>query len=941
MRHFLLSACLLLLAFCTHAQTRVVVKGRMVDTTNAALPFTTVMLLTPKDSALVSYARADEKGAFEFKNVRRGTYLLKTSYTGYLPFQKEFTPGEAAVTDLGELTMKPISKELFEVVVKTAKAPLNIRGDTIEYNASSFKVPPGSTVEDLLRRLPGFQIEQDGSIRAQGQEVKRVTVDGKNFFGGDPKTATKNLGAETIDKIQVYNSKSEQSKATGIDDGKKEKTVNLALKEEYKRGGFGKIKAGVGTDERIDVRGNYNKFDDKQQFAVVGFGNNINQSGMSWDDRQDFYGSSAYRWDETDFGFGGGLTGNDGGNDGIIIQGGNVIIMNGGGGDRGFNNSYAGGLNYNYETKKKKFSSNYYYNQRRNWIDQISKRQSILADNEFETNTTSNEYTKNDNHRVQLRYEDNLDSLNTLILIANGTINNQTYTQGKQEENLRSGGRLTSQTTQDNRNTSQTINFSGSALYRHKFKQKGRSFAASATFNLNNGDADGQQKSDNEFFVPAETGALPPRQLNLLTDNTNRQNQIRTSLFYAQPVTKRIAWESFYNFGVRQDKVDRNVYDLEEGNRRNDTLSRYYTNQIMHNRLGTGFRYNYKGLNIGAGLAGIHMNISGRFATDQNASQFMNVDRSYTVVVPGVNMNIDLKNNRYLYMDYSGSVQQPSVRDLQPIIDYSNPLYITQGNPDLKPTVSHNAYAGFQYFNPSSFTRFFGNINYSYNVNQVVYSQTIDSLLITRTQPINLTGGQNYGTYLNFGFPLKKNKANIGVNSNINFGRSYTLINDVQNRTNNNRYNWGLNLELTPSENFTFYGNANWSYSLVKYSINTGQNQNIWNSSYSGQMNVKGPWELYFNATFNYNIYKNDRFGLDQNIPILNMAVYKLLGKNKKSEVRLSAYDVFRRNLGINQGASGNFFTQTQVQTITRYFMLSYTYNMRGIKANLRRNGGF
>lgn len=924
------------------AQTRLSIKGRAVDTTSTALPFTTVMLLTPKDSALVSYARADENGRFELKNAKRGTYLLKMSYTGYLPFQTEVTPAEGAVTDLGDLKMKPISKELFEVVVKTAKAPLNIRGDTIEYNASSFKVPPGSTVEDLLRRLPGFQVEQDGSIRAQGQEVKRVTVDGKNFFGGDPKTATKNLNAEAIDKVQVYTSKTEQAKATGIDDGKKEKTVNLALKEEFKKGGFGKIKAGVGTDQRVDVRGNYNKFNDKQQFAVVASGNNINQSGMSWDDRQDFYGSSLFRWDETDFGFGGGITSGGNSGDGIIMQGGNIIIMNGGGGsDRGFNNTYSGGVNYNFETKKRKFTSNYYFNQRRNWTNQIINRQSILSDNAFETDSRSNEHTQNDNHKVQVRYEDNLDSLNTLIVLANGTINNSSYSQDLSQQNRRSATQLTNRTTQDNGNSALTLNLSGSALYRRKFKTKGKSFAASVSYLLNNGNSDAEQRSLNEFFDPTTGTPLFSRQLNLLNANRNRQNQIRSSLSYVQPISKRVFWESFYNFGVRSDKVDRDVFNQLEGNLRNDSLSRYYTNQIMHNRAGSGLRYNYKGTNISAGFAAINMNIAGKFSADQSSPNVMEVNRNYTIVVPGVSFNMDMKNNRYLYAEYAGNVEQPSIRDLQPIIDYSNPLYISQGNPNLKPTVNHEAYAGYQYFNPSSFTRFFGNINYNYAVNQVVYNQTIDSLLVTRTRPANVSGGQRFGTYLNVGFPLKKNKANISFNTNINFNRNYTLINDIENRTNNNSYNWGTNLELTPSEKFTFYGNANWSYSNVRYSINTTQNQKIWNQSYSGQMNVKLPWEAYFNATFDYRLYKNDRFGLNQNIPILNLAVYKLLGKAKKSEVRLSAYDLFRRNLGITQGASGNYFTQTRVETITRYFMLSYTYNMRGVKANMRRNNGF
>ncbi|SDM89129.1 outer membrane beta-barrel protein [Siphonobacter aquaeclarae] len=931
MRHFLLSACLVLLTLLTHAQNpnRVTVKGRVVDTTSVSLPFATVMLLTPKDSALVSYARCDEKGAFEIKNVKRGTYLVKTSFMGYLPYQREFTPGDGAVTDLGELKMKAIAKELFEVVVKTAKAPLNIRGDTIEYNASSFKVPPGSTVEDLLKRLPGFQVDQDGSIRAQGQEVKRVTVDGKNFFGGDPKTAIKNLGAETIDKVQVYNSQSEQSKATGIDDGKKEKTVNLALKDEYKKGGFGKIKAGGGTDERVDVRGNYNRFDDKRQFAVVGLGNNINQSGMSWDDRQDFYGSSAFRWDNVDFGFGGGIGSGSG-------YGGN--FYSGGGQDRGFNNSYAGGLNYNFETKKRKFSSNYYYSQRRNWMDQVSKRQSILSDNSYETNTNSNDYSKNDNHSIQVRYEDNLDSLNTLILLGNGTINNTDGTSKSVQENFRGTNALTNRSTQDNGNDTRNYNFSGSALFRHKFRQKGKTFSASASYILNSGKGDATQRSLNEFFA-SSTGYVPPKNLDLLNSTSNKLNQFKVNLSFVQPITKRVSWESFYNFGVRNDEVDRDVYNRLEGNQRNDTLSRYYTNQIMHNRLGTSLRYNHKGLNISAGLAGIRMDLESKFASDQSKADFTRLNRDYTLFVPSAGLNFDLKKNRYLYVEYSGDVQQPSVRDLQPIIDYSNPLVVTQGNPDLKPTVAHNSYGGYSYFNPASFARLFINANYTYYSNQVVYNQTVDSLLITHSKPANVSGGQNVGTYVSFGFPLKKNKANIGFNTSANFGQNYTLVNDIRNRTNNNNYRFGVNLDLTPSENFTFYGNANWAYNDVNYSINTTQNQKIWNINYNGQMNVKMPWGLYFNTTFNYAIYKNDRFDLNQNIPILNMALYKLLGKTKRSEIRLSGYDILRKNQGITQTATSNYFVQTQVRTITQYFMLSYTFNMRGITAKMRRDG--
>jgi hypothetical protein len=287
------------------------------------------MLLTPKDSTLVNFGRTDEKGDFEFKNVKNLNYLLKISSVGYLPFQEEIKPSDKAINDLGNLKLKPIAKELMEVVIRTARAPLSIKGDTIEYNAASFKVPPGSTVEDLLRKLPGVQIDQDGNIKAQGQDVKRVTVDGKQFFGGDTKMATKNLSAEAIKKVQVFNDKTEQAKATGVDDGKKEKTMNLELKDEFKKGGFGKVTAGIGDKERMEVKGNYNKFDQKNQFSLIGLGNNTNQVGMGFDDFQDFKGSQSFNWnDNADFGFGGG--GRDRGNDRGGFGGGG-----GGGGGRG------------------------------------------------------------------------------------------------------------------------------------------------------------------------------------------------------------------------------------------------------------------------------------------------------------------------------------------------------------------------------------------------------------------------------------------------------------------------------------------------------------------------------------------------------------------------------------------------------------------------------
>ena len=311
-----------------------------------------------------------------------------------------------------------------EVVVRTAKAPLTIKGDTIEYNASSFKVPPGSTVEDLLRKLPGVQVDQDGNIRAQGQEVKKVTVDGKSFFGDDPKLATKNLQAEAITKVQVYNDKTEQAKLTGVDDGKKEKTVNLELKEEFKKGGFGKVTAGAGpasnnVSTRYEGKGSYNKFNSKEQFSALLLGNNTNQQGLSFNDYQDFRGSNSFNWnDNADFGFSGSSRFLYFGDDNESLT-----VPVGGGNGRGFSKNVAGGLNYNYDTKKTKLSTSYYFNQTRLQLDALRENKSFLPGSIILRKTdTSGQANLNTNHRVSFRYEKQLDSMQSLVVISNSRI---------------------------------------------------------------------------------------------------------------------------------------------------------------------------------------------------------------------------------------------------------------------------------------------------------------------------------------------------------------------------------------------------------------------------------------------------------------------------------------------------------------------------------------
>jgi len=598
------------------AQTpaRYQIQGSAVDTSSAGLASATVMLLQRKDSSLVNFTRTDTKGAFVLRGVKRGEYLLKISYVGYIPFNKDIEFGDNPTIDVGALKLKPITKELFEVVIKAARAPLSIKGDTIEYNAASFKVPPGSTVEDLLRKLPGVQIDQDGNVVAQGQQVKKVTVDGKRFFGDDPKMATKNLPAEAVSKVQIFNDKSEQSKLTGLEDGKKEKTVNLELKEGFKKGGFGKVTAGAGLDgnsgrgARAELKGNYNKFDDKNQFSLIGLTNNTNQTGMSWDDYQDFRGSGSFNsWnDNGDFGFGGGggrfffySDDNDGG----------LNIPVGGGRGQGYSNNIAGGANYNFNTKKTKLNSSYYYNSTRQVIDATRSRENFLQNGSFRSNEESSQINFVGNHRLAFRYEQTLDSMNTIVFSNNSRLNVGDTRLSSFQQLFRNTNVKSNETTINNKTNVDKFEMANTVIYRLKFKKKkGRNFAASASYGYTQNDGIADQNSLNLLYSSTNANDFIRRVLNLNNETESRTTEIKSSLLFVEPLSKRIFWESFLNLSRRNNFVDRNAFDLgkESGRRIGvDSLSTYFKNDITYTRIGSALRYSFKGLNFSGGICSL------------------------------------------------------------------------------------------------------------------------------------------------------------------------------------------------------------------------------------------------------------------------------------------------------------------------------------------------
>ncbi len=912
--------------------TRVSIKGTLQDTLHQAIPFATVMLLNNSDSSLVNFLSSTDKGEFAFNNVKNSTYLLKVQHMSYLPVQMLLQPSSAAINNIPVVTMKPISQMLMEVVIRAAKAPLRIKGDTVEYDASTFKVPPGSTVEDLLRRLPGIDVDADGNISTQGKDVTRMYVDGKTFFGDDPKSVTKNVGAEAISKVQVYNEKSEQSKLTGVDDGSQEKTMNLELKAEFKKGSFGKVTIAGGTENRWAGRANYNRFNDKSQLSFIGYGNNINQTGVNWEDYGEFKGNNAFNnFDNGDFGF------NRNGGRMFYFSSDDSPVSNYDG--KGLTENYGAGTNFNFDNKKTKFNASYFYNQTQLDFQQKKyQKTSLVNESAFDQYDTLINSDFRSSHSVATRFEQEFDSSNKLIVKANfrfATNQNHEITSQQFSDTLLKPYNIR---TLNNFTDLASYKITSAAIYRHLFKKKGRAFAYSVGYNSNFNDGTENYNSINKFF----DATTPTEQIRQMINTNKNVNELKSSALYTEPLSKRVFLEFFYNYSQLTNKSNRQAYPFET-EVRIDSLSAYYDQVTMYNRVGSVLRYSYNGLNASVGIAEQQLKLTGLYSLDKGLPwDNQKVTKTFPNFTPNVNVNYEFKNNMRLDLGYSNDISAPDFNDLQPIKNTSNPSYQIIGNPDLIPENAHNVEFGVHYWNPSSFSSIGVNLNYGITMNPIVYSQSshFDSNkgMITTSTPENMDQGTNMGSWLWSSIPIIKTKLTIDFNGGADMSNRPTRINDTLNDIKSQNYNLGSNLNYTATSKLILSVGGSGGFSKIRYNKSEKNNQDYFN--YVIRSSVK--WQfidrMFFESNFNYSVFKNESFGFNQSIPLWNASVRRIMGKKNKFETRLAVFDIFDKNVNINQYALLNIVGTTKTNTLARYFMLSVTYNMKGFENKIQKN---
>jgi hypothetical protein len=899
------------------AQGRIgIVKGSVLDSlNNKALPSATINILDGIDSSLVSFARSKENGSFEVTKLAPGKFILVITYTGFQKYSQPFTiTAEASVKDFGDILLTSNS-DLSGVTVYAA--PVTIKGDTVEFNASSFKVnKPNAVVEDLLKRLPGVEVDKDGNIKANGQDVRRVLVDGKEFFGNDPKLATRNLQADMVNKVQVFERKSDQSQFTGFDDGNSEPTINLTLKEDKRNGVFGRLSGGAGTNERYQASGTLNRFKKGEQLSFIGQANNINQQGFSLQDALSFSSASGGRSGVAGFAAlgGGGRVG------GISVAG------FGAGNQQGITTTQAAGVNYNnFKKSNLDFTSSYFFNGTQLRNESVSQRQTIVADSVQLYAEPGSTLRNNYNHRINLGIDWKIDTFNSIKItptISYQTTENNTF---KTFKTTGAKGQVISDGVNRSSSISEGYNLNVNALYRRRFNRKGRTFSTEFRIGNNQSDANGELYTINNNYYRIN-GNDTVDQVN----STNAQSlNLGTTLRYTEPISNRaiLEFSAFYN--LNDSKRDQKTFDFNPFTNNYDVANKRLTNFFDNSFTTTGggikLRENRDGWNYTIGADLQHAKLSSLLQGKNSP-----IEQTFLNILPNAQIQIGKNRYRNFRIFYNGNTQNPSITQLQPIEDISDPLNITRGNPNLKQSFTNNFRINYNVFDPYTQKSFFLFANIRQTFNAIVNSDSIFRNGARLTTYENVNGVYNVSLNGNMGFPVKigSSRANINLGSGVLYARNVNILNKQTNRIANLTLSQRASVTYLFKELFdvSFGGNINWN--KATYSLQQSQNTNFLSYGFDLDMNWFLPKGFTVGNTVTYTANKGRAAGFNPNFTLWNAYLAKSFLKNKKGELRLTIFDLLNQNTGVDRNVSGNFVQDTRYLVLQRYAMLTFTYNL-------------
>ncbi len=883
-----------------------------------------VSLVNPTTEEEIATTVTNERGRFFLKDVKNGTYRLEVTYIGYQKITQDIEMSGQMVR-VGRLEMKELATELEQVIVKDKIVRAEQLGDTIQFNAAAYKTNPDANAEDLIKKMPGVVV-QNGRVEAQGENVGRVLVDGREFFGNDSRAALQNLPAEVIDKIQVFDQQSDQSEFTGFDDGNTTKTINIVTKPNMRNGQFGKAYAGYGPDEgddRYKIGGSVNFFDKDMRLSVIGQSNNINQQNFNSEDLAGVLGSSG----RSRRGRGQGSRGGGSANDFLV------------GTQNGISTTNAIGLNYSDKWGKKvEINSSYFYNESDNIALQDLNRQFFNASDTFNQvyTETNRAESLNINHRFNARVDIELNETDRIRIRPRLTVQRNEGFDDTRGQTAR-GSTLLNSTENLFNSDLDAVNFSTNFNYRHRFGKSRRTISLSVTSGFNSNIGESFLLSENNFFGrTTQTEALDQ-----FSDLTSDGWNLSTSLNYTEPVGKSSMLMFNYRASFNQTESDQETFDFDESTEDydilNPQLSNVFTSDYNTHQLGASFMKRDK-------KAIFMLRANAEIANLDNEQTFPNpldVERNFFNILPFAMIRYQWSRQKNIRIFYRTNTREPSINQLQEVVNNSNPIQLSTGNAGLQQAYEHNIIARYTNTNTEKATVFYTLLRIALTNNHIgnqTYIAEEDDLLVNGitlprgsqlTRPVNLDGYWNIRSFVTYGVPVSFLKSNLNFNISGNYTRNPGLINDQNNFANNTSLTSGvvLSSNISPKVDFTISSRSNLSF--VQNTLREELNQEYFiQTSEVGLNLIFGPG-LVFRSNLTHQLFTGLSDAFNQDFFLWNVAVAKKLFKNQRGELELSVFDLLEQNNSISRNVTETFIEDIQNIVLQQYIMLTFTYQLR------------
>lgn len=905
------------------------IKGNISDG-NSPLIGARIMLMNVADTSSKKFSISADNGSFSFTNLKKGTYILRVSYLSYQNAMRRLTLNDEPNQTIN-INLKPKTDQLKEVTVTDKAVAAVQKGDTSTYNANAFKTNPDANAEELLTKMPGVVVT-DGKMQAQGEEVRKILVDGKPFFGDDPNAVLKNLPAEVIEKIEVFDKRSDQAQFTGFDDGNSQKTINIITKPSFRNGIFGRAFAGANLDEQYKVGFNINQFKDKRRVTLLYQSNNINEQNFAQEDLLGVVGTNASN--NRMGGQGGGMRGGMGGMRGGPGGGGNDASQFLVGARNGINTTHAVGINYSDKWGKKiEVSGSYFYNYTENTSSTITDRKYITGSDrsiQYLEDNISN--SKNQNHRFNLKFDYKIDTFNSITIQPRLSLQlNEGVASiiGKNnQDNL-----LTSQSTNNQNSDLTGSNISLPVLYRRSFEKKGRTISLNVTPTYTN--------QTGTSFLLNKFSSVNDASFNDSIDQKSVLDKqgmaVNSNVTYTEPLDSNNAIILSYNYNVNYNNSDKttnafsstdNAYSDFDTSLTNIFKSTYTTQSV-----GFGYRYQKKKL-----MLMLSTNLqSANLKNEQEFPTKYDLNRNFTSVLPSAMLMYRIDAKRNVRMFYRSSNNAPSTDQLQEVLNNTNSNQLSIGNANLKQDFSNFFVVRYSSVNTEKSTSMFAFIRTSFTNNYIAnnsYVATTDTVYnniplvagARLTSPVNMNGYYNISSLISYGMPVKIIKSNLNFNLSAGFSNIPSIVNNIKNDAFTPNYGLGVVWSSNLSKVWDFTISTQTNFTEQYNSVQTISNNSFLNHQNKVKLNVM-PWKGFvFTTELAQQIYEGLSDNFSQNFILWNAGVgYKFLKKDA-AEIRLTAFDLLNQNQAITRNFNETYTEDVFTNILQQYLMLNFSY---------------